>query len=68
MLVFILYRVSGHCGTDVSRGLILSESKSMCHAVSDAGLVCIFGAECECLVQVWELCGKSVVGLICSLG
>lgn len=50
--------MSGHCGTNVSCELILSEGKSVCYAVFYAGRVCVFQAEC-----VWCKFGKYVVSV-----
>lgn len=61
-VVYTLYCVSGHCGTNVSCQLALSKGKSMCYAVFDAGWVCVFWAECACLAQIWKLCAKCVMG------
>lgn len=68
IVVCTFYCVSGHCGANMSCQLILSEGKSMCYAVFDAGWVCVFWAEYACLAQIWELCGRYAVWEPCSLG
>lgn len=60
--------MSGHCGANVSCQLILCEGQSTCGAVFDAGWVCAFGVECECLARSWELCVKRAVGEPLSSG